>query len=226
MKDPQTPTVFYLSVHSDPKIYAALFKNVVAQHALFEFSNKGRKVGKTYTAAQAIRKVGDALLACGAVPVHDENARQQYSGRPISFFVTQLEGYWAAAISDLDRIGIRIYVMPVAGAIEGMPDPVLDAFNRYYERKFLHLLCEAERGSDVSDLVEVDCALAGLFETAGIVLTSKHKALIEQTKMAIKTVKDTASTISIPHAAPAPVPAKAAPNTPEPISFVDSDDDF
>lgn len=213
MNDPQNPTVFYLSVHSDPKVYSAPFKNVVQQHALFEFSGKGRRVGKTYTGAQVIKKVSEALMACGAVPVHDENARQQYSGRPMSFFVTQLEAYWAAAIADLDRVGVRIYVMPVAGAIEGMPDPVLDAFNRYYERKFKHLLAEAERGSDVSDLIEVDCSLAGLFEVAGITLTTRHHALIEQASVAIKTAREAASTIFV---APTPIT----------LSVPDIDDDF
>jgi len=217
MNDPQNPTVFYLSVHSDPKVFAAPFKKVVAQHALFEFSGKGRPGGKTYTAAQVIKKVSEALIACGAIPVHDENARQQYSGRPMSFFVTQLEDYWAAAISDLDSVGVRIYVLPVAGAIEGMPDPVLDAFNRHYERKFTHLLEEAKRGSDVSDLVEVACALSYLFETAGIALNGLHLSLVKQIGETIKAARSVAEAVVIQ--------AKAAPVT-EPISAPDIEDDF
>jgi hypothetical protein len=220
MHDPQNPTVFYLSVHSDPKVYSAPFKNVVQKHALFEFSGKGRRVGKTYTAAQVIKKVSEALIACGAIPVHDENARQQYSGRPMSLFVTQLEAYWAAAISDLDRVGVRIYVMPVAGAVEGLPDPVLDAFNRYYERRLSHLLSEAQHGSDVSDLIEVACSLAGLFEDAGITLNARHRALIEQTNAMIKTVQAAASAIFV---APA---QKPAPSVSLPLSVPDIDDDF
>ena len=132
MSDDIRPAVFYLVVHCDPQIYVAPFKRIVAAHALYEQVQKGRPAGPTYRAGQVVSKLSAALLDCGAIPTQETPTRpKSYAGRTASFFVSHLGDYWAAAISDLEKIGVRIYVMPVAGALEGMLDPVTDSFNRY-----------------------------------------------------------------------------------------------
>jgi len=182
VSDTERPTVFYLSVHSDPKVYVAPFKKVVSTYALYENSGRGRKAGKTYTAAQAIAKIAAALLDCGAIPVCGDAPRAPNSGRPLSFFVTQLDEYWQDAIADLDKVGVRIYVMPFLGAVEGLPDALADSFSQHYDAKFTACYEQAKRGVDALPLIEVLCSFASLFEPTGLALTPKHLELIEKTK--------------------------------------------
>ena len=218
MSETDRPSIFYLSVHSDPKIYVAPFKKVVSTHALFEQTTKGRKAGKTYTAAQVIHKIAGALMDCGAVPICGEIARLPNSGRPISFFVMQLDEYWADAIADLDKVGIRVYVMPVMGAVEGLPDALTDSFNQHYDAKFASYYAEAKKGMDTLPLIEVACSLASLFAPAGLALTPKHLELIDKTKeqVALSREQATQQASSLGTAPPAP-----------PIPLIaDIDDDF
>lgn len=176
------PNLFYISVHSDAKVYTAPYKRVIAQHALYTQPARGRKSGKTCLASHVIHKISEALMDCGAVPVYSGPERKRYSFKPAAFFVTQLDSYWEAAIADLAKVGVRIYVLPVMGAIEGMPDAVEDSFNAYYTAKLERYLQIAQKGSDIRDLLEVTLAMAQLFEVAGVTLTSKHLEILAQIK--------------------------------------------
>lgn len=119
-------------------------------------------------------------MDCGAVPIYAGPERKKYSAKPAAFFVTQLDSYWEAAISDLAKVGVRVYVLPVMGAIEGMPDAVEDSFNAYYMAKLEKYLHTAQKGSDIRDLLEVTLAMAQLFEVAGVELTSRHLSVLEK----------------------------------------------
>ena len=172
--------VFYVSVHSDNKIYTNQYKKVISSHSLYVQTKRGRKSGRTCAGSFVINKLSEALMDCGAVPLKDINPRSKYSARPATFFVTQLEPYWEDAITDLAKVGVRIYVLPVAGAVDGMPDAVSESFNAYYTDKFERYLAQAKKGSDVRDLLEVAIAMARLFECADITLNSKQKDLVGQ----------------------------------------------
>lgn len=182
------PNLFYISVHSDAKVYTTPYKKVIANHSLYTHTTRGRKSGRTCPANYVINKISEALMDCGAVPLKDINTRSKYSARPATFFVTQLDPYWEAAISDLAKVGVRIYVLPVFGAIEGMPDAIADSFDSYYTDKLEKYAKLAEKGTDVRDLTEVAVSLAKLFECADIVLNDKHAALIERIHSAYGTL--------------------------------------
>ena len=174
------PSLFYISVHSDAKVYTAPYKRVISQHALYTQPARGRKSGKTCLASHVIAKISEALMDCGAVPIYAGPERKKYSAKPAAFFVTQLDSYWEAAISDLAKVGVRVYVLPVMGAIEGMPDAVEDSFNAYYMAKLERYLHTAQKGSDIRDLLEVTLAMAQLFEVAGVELTDRHLSVLEK----------------------------------------------
>lgn len=205
--------VFYVSVHSDPKIYTNQYKKVISSHSLYVQTNRGRKSGRTFPANFVINKISEALMDCGAVPLKDISSRSKYSARPATFFVTQLEPYWEDAIADLAKIGVRIYVLPVMGPFDGMPDAVADSFDAYYTEKLERYLSLAKKGSDVRDLVEVAVALSKLFEPASIALSDKHKAIIE----AIHTVCSDGHKESAIKVAAAPV----APTSSDPAETAD-----
>lgn len=164
------PRAFLLSIHSDPSVAVVPFKRVVATHALYESPLKGRPAGKFYSAAQVMWKIGSALIECGAIPTAPFSSRPRNSGKPLSFFVCQLDQYWADAFADFGKIGVRIYIMPILGAVEGMPDGVHDAFVAHYAARLSALHAEAVAGHDVRPLLEVALSLASLFEPSGIVL--------------------------------------------------------
>lgn len=199
------PSLFYISVHSDAKVYTAPYKRVISQHALYTQPARGRKSGKTCLANHVIAKISEALMDCGAVPIYAGPERKKYSSKPAAFFVTQLDSYWEAAISDLAKVGVRIYVLPVMGAIEGMPDAVEDSFNAYYMAKLEKYLQIAQKGSDIRDLLEVTLAMAQLFEAAGVELTSRHLAVLEKIRAVYADL-------------PQPPQADVAPVAPEPIN--------
>jgi hypothetical protein len=174
------PKIFHISVHSDANVYTTAYKRVVANHALYVQNRLGRAHGKTLRAPYILSKIGEALMDCGAVPLVESASRPRLSGRPLTFFVTQLDAYWEAAITDLAKVGVRIYVLPIMDSVEGMPDPVEDSFNEYYTNKLQNLVSAAERGADVRDILEVTLSLASHFEAADIHLKDKHKALINK----------------------------------------------
>lgn len=165
------PRAFLLSIYSDPSVAVVPFKRVVATHALYESPMKGRPAGKFYSAAQVMWKIGSALIECGAIPTTPFGTRPRNSGKPVAFFVCQLDQYWADAFADFAKIGVRIYIMPILGAVEGMPDVVHDTFVEYYTARLSTLHAEAAAGHDVRPLLEVALSLASLFEPAGIVLS-------------------------------------------------------
>jgi hypothetical protein len=174
------PKIFHISVHSDANIYTTAYKRVIANHALYVQNRVGRAHGKTLRAPYILAKIGEALMDCGAVPLVESSSRPRFSGRPLTFFVTQLDAYWEAAITDLAKVGVRIYVLPVMDSVEGMPDPVEDSFNEHYTNKLQNLVSAAERGADVRDILEVTLSMASHFEAADIHLKDKHKALIDK----------------------------------------------
>jgi hypothetical protein len=205
--------VFYVSVHSDPKIYTNQYKKVISNHSLYVQTNRGRKSGRTFPASFIINKISEALMDCGAVPLKDIGPRSKYSARPATFFVTQLEPYWEEAITDLAKIGVRIYVLPVMGPFDGMPDAVADSFDAYYTEKLTRYLSLAKKGSDVRDLVEVAVALSKLFEPASIALSDRHKVIVD----AINEVcsdghKDAAAKVASIGVAPTPTAAPESVN--------------
>lgn len=174
------PKIFHISVHSDANVYTTAYKRVIANHALYVQNRLGRAHGKTLRAAYVLSKIGEALMDCGAIPLVESSPRPKFSGRPLTFFVTQLDAYWEAAITDLAKVGVRIYVLPVMDSVEGMPDPVEDSFNDHYTTKLQNLVSAAERGADVRDVLEVTLSMASHFEAADIHLKDKHKALIDK----------------------------------------------
>jgi len=228
VSDDIRPAVFYLVVHCDPQIYVAPFKRIVTAHALYEQVQKGRPAGPTYRAGQVVSKLSSALLDCGAIPTQETPTRpKSYAGRTASFFVSHLGDYWAAAISDLEKIGVRIYVMPVAGALEGMLDPVTDSFNRYYETRLRRLLEHANKGFDVRPLLEVTLSLASMFEPVGVALTRQHLTLVTQIVDAAKAADALPSPVAPPAPAPAPAPVPEPAPEPEPLPLeIEVPDDF
>jgi hypothetical protein len=129
----------------------------------------------------------------------------------------------------LEKIGVRIYVMPVAGALEGMLDPVTDSFNRYYETRLRRLLEHANKGFDVRPLLEVTLSLASMFEPVGVSLTRQHLTLVSQIVEAAKAADALPSPVPTPAPVPAPAPAPApAPEPePEPLTLeIEVPDDF
>lgn len=228
MSDDIRPAVFYLVVHCDPLIYVTPYKKIVSAHALYEQVQKGRPAGPTYRAAQVVAKLSGALLDCGAIPTQETPTRpKSYGGRTASFFVAQLGDYWAAAISDLEKIGVRIYVMPVAGALEGMLDPVADSFNRYYETRLRRLLEHAHKGFDVRPLLEVTLSLAALFEPSGVSLTRQHLTLVSQIVDAANAADAKPRTEAPEVPEPEPEPVSEPASEPEALPPVfDIPDDF
>ena len=172
--------VYYVSVHSDPKVYTNQYKKVIAKHSLYIQPKQGRKSGKTCAANAIINKLSEALMDCGAVPLKDLNVRSRLSVRPATFFVTQLEAYWEEAIVDLAKVGVRIYVLPVEAPADGLPDPVLDSFNSYYKEKFNKYLELAKKGTDIRHLVEVAVSLSEMFDCADIRLNAAHRKTIDE----------------------------------------------
>ncbi len=175
-----TPRLFHISIHCDPTIYTAPYKKVISTHSLYAPAKKGRKSGKTTPGSYIKHKIAELLLESGAVPLKESPPQPKISRKPSTLFVTHLEPYWEAAIADLAKVGIRIYVLPVMGPIEGMPDAVDDSFNAYYLARLENYLTAAQKGADVRDLFEVTLSMALAFEPAGIVLKPEHNKAIEQ----------------------------------------------
>ncbi len=201
--------IFYVAVHASAAIPAVKFRRILEQHGLLTYAAQGRASGPTYTPRQVLPRIAEALCDAGAIPFGE-------GGR--SFFVTGLGEYWATAIRDLEQIGVRIYILPTLRAVEGLPDAVADAFDTYFQRRLEDLLNAANRGSDVSDLVEVLESQALAFEPEEIVLGDDHRDLIARIRARI--AESHAAQVSTP--TPAPSPALLPVSVP-PVSVLDFD---
>lgn len=179
------PSIFYLSISCDAKISTAAFKRVVERHSLFVVSNKGRKAGKHYAPSQVLPKISEALLDNGAIPVHGVILSDFRTNRPSTLFVTGLEPYWASAIPDLASIGVRIYILGIESLSPKPPELVVDSFNTYYDNIFTKLYSQAQKGSDVLDLLEIHSSLSEQFAVANIGLTARHQGLISDIRRTV-----------------------------------------
>jgi hypothetical protein len=175
--------MFFVSVHVDPMILVAPFKKIALQHGIIQYAVQGRPSGDTYRSTQVLPKIEQALCDEGAIPFHRSTCVNSY-------FVTRLAPHWAKAIEEFSRVGVRIYIVPVLRAVEGLPDAVSDSFDKYYTERFSEILKEAREGADVYDVLELTISQACAFECEEIILEPSHHELIAQIRQQLEQSKD------------------------------------
>lgn len=210
--------LFYVSVRVDPFVLAEPFKKIAIKYGIMQYSAQGRKNGKTYKSRQILAKIDESLKDCGAIPLDHTDGAYNY-------FATQLPLYWAKAIDEFSKIGVRIYIMPVLRAADGMPDAIEDAFNAHYTKRLNALLDLAKSGADVLDLAEITVALAHAFEDEEITLSESHYAIFDQIREDVEKSRARAQQIrDTPIPAAAVQPVFTIPSIPDDVSDLDLTD--
>lgn len=190
-----TPRIFFVSVHSAPKVPAKRLRQILERYGIAPATTSGRPSGLHYKAHQVLKKISAALLDEGAIPL-------QHYGKEISphslhycseFFITGLSTAWAGAIDELAAIGVRLYILPTLRAFEGLPDAVADSFDAYYLSRLNQLYNKSESGVNVSDVLEVLISQSLAFEAEEIVFGDDHNELVEKIRGNLKLIADDAA---------------------------------